>query len=89
MTYSFVMKDDKFVVKVKSRRFRKNDRRNLFLNPVYFNVGIYLLVPLFLGIFVGYKLDERLHSRPLFVILGIIFGTISAFYNLWKLLKTE
>ncbi len=81
--------EDNFLLKTTKRATNsKNKRRNL-LNPVYFNVGAYLIVPLLLGVFLGYHLDKRLNSKPIFVFAGIIFGTISAFYNLWKLLKEQ
>ncbi len=81
--------NDKYIVKTKSRRQNKIDKRKLALSPVYFNVGVYLIVPFLLGIFLGYQLDKWFHSKPIFVLVGIVFGTISAFYNLWKLLNEE
>ncbi len=51
------------------------------------NVGIYLIIPILLGILIGLKLDMVLKTKPLFVISGVVLGTISTFYNLYKLTK--
>lgn len=80
------MVEEKFVVKV-GQRLKKSRSKKFVLNPVYFNVGLYLIVPLLLGVFLGYYLDKRFHSKPIFTLVGILLGTISTFYNLWKLLK--
>ncbi len=76
-----------FVKKVAFRKINKNKEKKFEMNPVYFNVGFYLLVPLLLGIFIGYQADKMFKTKPIFVLIGIGFGTISSFYNLWKLLK--
>ncbi|OGK19502.1 hypothetical protein A3G67_04165 [Candidatus Roizmanbacteria bacterium RIFCSPLOWO2_12_FULL_40_12] len=77
--------EDKFITKVASRKFNTKEKK--IINPVYFNVGIYLIIPFLLGIFAGIKLDEKFNSKPFFAIIGIILGTASSLYNLWKLTK--
>ena len=59
------------------------------LSPHYFSLGFYLMTPLLLGVAVGYFLDRRFGTKPGFVVAGIIFGTISSFYNLWKIIKEQ
>lgn len=64
---------------------RKIKNQKKYLNPVYFNVGIYLIVPLLLGTFLGYQLDKWLYTKPMFTVIGICVGLIGLLYNFWKL----
>ncbi len=52
-----------------------------------FDIGIYLLFPLLIGVYIGYNVDLRLKTRPTFTIFFLVLGTLSSFYNLWKLTK--
>jgi ATP synthase protein I len=66
----------------------KTDKINLKKSlPVYFNLGFYLITPVLVGVFLGLYLDNRLKSKPTFVLAGIIFGTLALFYNLFKIYK--
>ena len=56
-------------------------------NITNLNIGTYLLTPIFLGVIIGYYLDKYLNKQPFFIVLFIILGTISTFYNLVKLVK--
>ncbi|NTU72982.1 AtpZ/AtpI family protein [Candidatus Roizmanbacteria bacterium] len=51
----------------------------------YMNIGFYLMIPLLAGVFGGLFIDNKLHTRPAFVISGIILGAIASLYNLIKL----
>lgn len=57
------------------------------LSPEFYNSGFYLITPLLLGVFIGFWLDRHFNTKPVFIIAGIVLGTISVFYNLWKLTK--
>jgi ATP synthase protein I len=47
-------------------------------------VGILMMVPIFGGLFAGNWLDKRFGTSPLFLLLLILVGTVSAFLNLYK-----
>lgn len=66
---------------------KKKEEREFWLNPLLYNVGIYLMTPILLGVFVGYSLDNFFKTKPIFVIFFIILGTISSYYNFWKIVK--
>ncbi|MGB4966196.1 MAG: AtpZ/AtpI family protein [Microgenomates group bacterium] len=51
------------------------------------NIGYYMLTPLLGGVFLGLLLDKYFKTKGIFVILFIVLGTISSFYNLYKLVK--
>lgn len=57
------------------------------LNPSLLNAGMYLATPILLGVFVGYQLDKYFDTKPIWLLVLLLFGTVSSFYNLWKLSK--
>lgn len=80
---------DGTVKKIAQDSLQKPSSKEKPLNLNYLNVGYYLVIPLLLGVFLGFALDSWFKAKPLFVSLGIIIGTIACFYNLLKLLKNE
>lgn len=64
----------------------KNAHSN-FLLAKYIGIGYYLGAPLLIGVFLGLAVDHFLKTKPLFIIIFIIIGTIGTFYNLFKLTK--
>lgn len=84
-TYTTVSKDgsiEKLVVEVPDR---KNEDR--YIPKEYFNLGMYFLVPLILGLIVGRWLDNRFDRENFFTILLMSLGVVSVFYNLYTLIK--
>ncbi|MBI2849710.1 MAG: AtpZ/AtpI family protein [Chloroflexi bacterium] len=49
-------------------------------------LGWYVGASIFLGVIGGIWLDNRLNSKPVFVILGLLLGIIVAFYGLYKMI---
>jgi F0F1-type ATP synthase assembly protein I len=47
-------------------------------------IGIELVVPIVVFVFIGYKLDERWGTDPWLVILGATIGMVVGFYGLFK-----
>lgn len=66
---------------------KKESNKEDFNSLQYLNLGIYLVLPLLLGVFFGTLVDSWLHTKPFFIILFIILGAISSFYNLIRLTK--
>ena len=60
---------------------KKNTRKAVLLN---LTAGTQLGVTIFLFVYAGNKLDEYFLKRPVFLIVGAIFGFIAGFYNLLK-----
>ena len=50
-------------------------------------IGISMLVPIFLCVFVGRKLDEWLGTNYI-TVLGIVLGIMAAFRNIYIMTKT-
>jgi|GEM_PF-6656861 len=74
------------IEKVFSEKPRKSER-DFNVPPEYFNLGMYLVIPLILAVVVGIYLDNKFSTSGKFTLFGIGFGTISIFYNLYKLYK--
>ena len=70
-----------------NKKIQKNLRWNLPIE--YGNLGLYLVIPLLIAVFLGKYLDERFEKNGTFTITLIILGTISVFYNLFKLSKQK
>lgn len=70
------------LTKVKSK-----ESSNPILLAKSLNIGYYLITPLLIGVFFGYWLDNIFKTRPLFLLMFFLIGTVGSFYNLWKLVK--
>jgi F0F1-type ATP synthase assembly protein I len=66
---------------------KQETKKSFFTDNVNINVGYSLITPILLGVIIGLALDSRFHSKPVFTVLFIFLGTISSFYNLYKLTK--
>jgi ATP synthase protein I len=55
----------------------------------YANIGIEMLVSVFIGAFAGYGLDYLFHTRPWLMIAGFILGSVAGFRSLFRLLEQE
>ncbi|KKQ24033.1 MAG: hypothetical protein US40_C0012G0012 [Candidatus Roizmanbacteria bacterium GW2011_GWC2_37_13] len=76
----------------------KHDREQKFLFPTnklkknnlllanYANIGYYLVTPILFGVFLGLYL-KKATGNEIFIIIGIVIGGISTFYNLIRMLK--
>ncbi len=63
------------------------DNKDLKNGIKYASLGIeFASMILGLGL-VGYYVDEKLNSSPLFTIIGIFFGFVSGIYRLYKISK--
>ena len=49
-------------------------------------VGFYIGGSIVLGVVVGRWLDSKLNTEPILVIVGLIVGTIVAFYGVYRML---
>ena len=80
------MNEDGDIEKAITKQPRKS-KQDLNIPPEYFNLGMYLIVPIIIAVAVGIYLDNTFGTNGTFTLIGIVFGTISIFYNLYKLYK--
>jgi len=52
-----------------------------------FNVGVYFITPLFAGMFVGNWADNRFNTKPMWLVVGLLFGFIGSVFNLIKFVR--
>lgn len=50
-------------------------------------VGFFIGGSILLGVFAGLKLDGRLNTSPVFVIVGLVLGIAVAFYGVYQMLR--
>lgn len=53
----------------------------------YMSLGYYIATPIIASLFGGLWLDTAFDTKPNFVVILLVVGTIAAFYNLYKILK--
>ncbi|HRN71265.1 MAG TPA: AtpZ/AtpI family protein [Candidatus Woesebacteria bacterium] len=68
---------------------KKRKKGSLGVPSQYLDLGLYLAAPLLLAVFVGRYLDDKFHKGAFFTISLLIFGTITVFYNLYKLYGSD
>lgn len=62
-----------------------NNKFRIYENLVFVSqIGIMMIVPIFLGVFVGNWIDSKLNTNSIFLLLFIVLGVASAFLNLYK-----
>jgi ATP synthase protein I len=49
-------------------------------------VGWYVGLCIFLGVWGGLWLDNKLNTKPVFIMVGLIIGVIAAFYGIYRML---
>ena len=58
------------------------NRKNNF--AAYIDLGLEFAVAVALGVGLGYYADTRLHTLPLFLVLGLLLGSTSGFLNIYR-----
>ena len=50
-------------------------------------IGFYIAACILIGIFGGLWLDNKLHTSPLFILLGLVLGLGLAVYGVYRLIR--
>ena len=67
---------------------KSDPRKNLNNYARYSGMAVQMLVIILLGVFAGFKLDQWLHTKPIFtVILSIVSVFLSIYYVTKDLLR--
>lgn len=86
-THHSIGKDFSLILEKREKQPEKSSKTDTLLLAKYSSIGYYLITPLLLGVFVGLGADSYFHTKPLFTLVGIALGFISAAYSLYKLVK--
>jgi len=52
-------------------------------------IGISMIMPIIMGLYIGNWLDNRLGTGPVFLFIFIIMGIVSAFISVYKLTQRQ
>ena len=61
------------------------DRSGLGLALRLLGLGWYVALCIILGVGAGLWLDRRLDTLPLFTLIGVVLGSVLAFYGMYKM----
>ena len=50
----------------------------------YLDLGMRMALSLVLGVFGGLWLDRKIHTTPLFLIIGFFLGAITGFWSIYR-----
>ncbi len=50
----------------------------------YFGLGFEIVIPMVIGIFIGYRLDLWLETSPWLMVVGALMGLGLSFYSLFR-----
>lgn len=77
------------MIEVEHDEIKRKKNTGWNIPPEYMNLGLYLALPLLIGVFLGQYMDRKFGTKAIFTISFIIFGTISVFYNLYRLYSKD
>ena len=63
------------------------NRRGFVIAMRLLGLGWYVAIAIILGIVGGLWLDNRMGTLPLFTLLGVLLGTVAAFYGLYRMVE--
>lgn len=75
-----------FVMEPFHRR-RKQKREEKFRLIDAMDLGVYLVIPLLVGLGAGIVVDSKLGIKPVGIILGLVLGAVGSFFNLIKIVR--
>lgn len=50
----------------------------------YIDLGIRLAISIVIGVFGGLWLDKKIHTTPLFLLIGFMLGASAGFWSIYK-----
>ena len=63
------------------------NRRGFVIAMRLLGLGWYVAIAIILGIAGGIWLDNRMGTLPLFTLLGVLLGSVAAFYGLYRMVE--
>lgn len=79
--------DKDFNLKIKKKPVVKEKKQRNLPLVNYQDIGYYIIAPLIAGVFLGLSLDKLFKTESVFFLIFLGLGTISAFYNMYKIYK--
>ncbi len=63
------------------------NRRGFVIAMRLLGLGWYVAIAIILGVVGGLWLDNRMGTLPLFTLLGVLLGSVAAFYGLYRMVE--
>jgi F0F1-type ATP synthase assembly protein I len=60
-----------------------NGKKRFAVGP-YMNLGMQLAIAVICGTAVGYWLDSKIHSSPIFLLIGLFMGSAAGFLTIYR-----
>lgn len=51
-------------------------------------IGFSMVIHILLSVYIGMKIDKWLGTNPIFLVLLLIIGVLSGFYNVYRMIMT-
>jgi ATP synthase protein I len=51
-------------------------------------IGLTLVIPMLIGIFVGLFIDSKLHTAPIATLIGLLLGLAAGVYGVYRLVSS-
>ncbi len=67
----------------------RNDKRILQNLSLVTQIGLSIITPILLGVYLGGFIDKKLGTEMVFTLIFIILGAVSGFLNLFKLVNKK
>lgn len=68
------------------RKKKKQSVENIRLIDAL-DLGVYFVVPLLCGLGLGVFLDNKLGTKPVCIVFGLVLGACGSFFNLLKIVR--
>lgn len=75
--------------RVTSQTGKKQNKNSLAKSASLISLGWELALPIFLGVLIGYQLDQFLERRYVFTLIFLFAGIGTGYYNLYKTIELD
>lgn len=75
-----------FAIESFQRKKRETAKETFRLIDVM-DLGVYFVVPLLVGLGIGIFADTQLGTKPVGILIGLVFGAVGFFFNLLKIVR--
>lgn len=75
-----------FAIETLHKKKKKTAKETFRLIDVM-DLGVYFVVPLLFGLGIGIVTDAQLGTKPVGILIGLLFGAAGFFFNLLKIVR--
>ena len=79
--------DKNFNLRLQKKNYSREKKKSKLSLVKYTEIGYYIITPLLAGVFLGLAIDKFLKTKSTFFLIFLFLGTMTAFYNMYKIYK--